>query len=85
MGICRGHYAPALLAEWHAWDEQHGSENEPVDAFPGDQLYVVFVVADGGLDLERFEPRSFAEAKSILLQVVKQILTVQLANGGTQV
>jgi len=30
---------------------------------------VVFVVADGGVDLEHFELRSLDEAKSILLQV----------------
>lgn len=69
VGICRGHYAPSLLAEWHAWDEQNGSENDPVSCFPGDQLYVVFIVADGGADLECFEVRNFSEAKSILLQV----------------
>jgi hypothetical protein len=34
------------------------------------QLYIVFVVADGGTDLERFELRTLAEAKSILLQVL---------------
>lgn len=33
------------------------------------QLYIVFVVADGGADLEHFELRTLAEAKSILLQV----------------
>lgn len=39
------------------------------------QLYIVFVVADGGTDLEHFELRTLAEAKRILLQVV------QLASG----
>jgi hypothetical protein len=29
----------------------------------------VFVVADGGVDLEHFELRSFQEVRSILLQV----------------
>ena len=47
----------------------HESENDPVDFFPEDQLYVVFVFADGGADLERFELRSFEESQSILLQV----------------
>ena len=57
------------LAEWHAWDERVGSENDPVDNFPADQLYVVYAIADGGTDLEKFELRSFTEARSILLQV----------------
>ena len=69
IGVCRGVYAPALQAEWHAWDERVGSENDPVDSFPADQLYVVYAIADGGIDLEKFEPRSFTEARSILLQV----------------
>ena len=68
LGICQGNYAPALLKEWHRWDASHESENDPVDAFPDDQLYVVFVFADGGVDLEHFELRSFQEAQSILLQ-----------------
>lgn len=37
-------------------------------AFGPDQLYIVFVVADGGTDLECFDVRSAAEARSILLQ-----------------
>ena len=68
-GVCRGAYAPALLAEWHAWDAAHGSENEPVDCFGAYQLYVMFVVADGGSDLEHFDMRTFEEARSVLLQV----------------
>ena len=68
LGICQGHYAPTLVKEWHRWDASHESENDPVDAFPGDQLYVVFVFADGGADLEHFQLRSFREAQSILLQ-----------------
>ena len=69
VGICRGRYAEALRKEWHRWNAQNKSENDPVDIFQEDQLYVVFVVADGGLDLEHFEPRSFAEIQSIMAQV----------------
>jgi len=38
VGVCRGRYAPALVAEWHAWDARHGSENDAPDAFPDDQV-----------------------------------------------
>lgn len=69
LGICRGVYAKSLVKEWHRWDQLHTSENDPVDAFPNTQLYVVFVVADGGANLEHFELRSFQEAQSILMQV----------------
>lgn len=69
VGVCRGAYSGALAAEWAAWDAKHGSENDPVDAFGPEQLHVVFVVANGGADLERFEVHGFDEARSILLQV----------------
>eukprot|EP00976_Prorocentrum_cordatum_P085787 1186238-Prorocentrum_minimum.AAC.2 len=36
--------------------------------FPKGQLYIVFITADGGQDLEKFELRDFAEAQSVLLQ-----------------
>ena len=69
LGLCRGVYSSALTREWHAWDAHHGSENDPVDHFGDDQLYMVYVTADGGVDLEHLELRSYEEAVSILLQV----------------
>jgi hypothetical protein len=41
VGVCRGRYAALLLREWHRWDEQFGSENDPVDIFGDEQLFVV--------------------------------------------
>lgn len=41
VGICRGHYASALCKEWHRWDKQNKSENDSVDIFGADQLFVV--------------------------------------------
>ena len=69
LGLCRGAYSSVLSREWHAWDAQHGSENDPVDEFGAEQLYIVYVTADGGVDLEHLELRSYEEAVSILLQV----------------
>ncbi|KAL4423699.1 hypothetical protein ABPG75_001000 [Micractinium tetrahymenae] len=68
VGVCRGRYSEALRREWHRWDKENCSENEEVDIFGDDQLFVVFVVADGGADLEHFQLRSFEEVRSILLQ-----------------
>ncbi|EIE19929.1 hypothetical protein COCSUDRAFT_54502 [Coccomyxa subellipsoidea C-169] len=70
VGVCRGRYAKPLVREWRAWDAKHGSENDPVAKFGADQMYVVFVVANGGADLEHFEVHGFEEARSILLQAV---------------
>ena len=77
VGICRGRYASSLVKEWHAWDKRHGSENDPVDMFGDDQLFVIFVVANGGADLEHFEVHSFEEARSIILQVWQLVLFSQ--------
>lgn len=41
VGVCRGQYAEILQQEWHRWDDINGSENEPLDIFDQDQLYVV--------------------------------------------
>ena len=41
----------------------------------------VFVVADGGQDLEHFELRSFAEARAVLLQVVLALAVAEEACG----
>ena len=41
VGVARGRYPPALLQEWHRWDEEFASENDPVDNFGDDQLYTV--------------------------------------------
>eukprot|EP00887_Chlorella_sp_A99_P001644 scaffold8.g1644.t1 len=79
VGVCRGRYAAALRREWHRWDKQHGSENDAVDAFGRDQLFVVFVVADGGLDLEHIELRSFEEMRSVLMQVALTLAVAEEA------
>ncbi|PRW60889.1 transducin beta 3 isoform A [Chlorella sorokiniana] len=81
VGVCRGAYSEALRREWHRWDKENGSENEPVDVFAGleDQLFVVFVVADGGADLEHFELRTFEEVRSILLQTALAVAVAEEA------
>ncbi|GBG88326.1 hypothetical protein CBR_g46893 [Chara braunii] len=67
--VCKGAYDPTLTTAWEDWDSEHGSENDHPMIFPDSQLYIVFVLADGGKDLEGFVLQSFAEAKSLLLQV----------------
>ena len=78
VGVCRGLYTPALVREWRAWDKRNGSENDPVDMFGPEQLFVVFVVANGGADLEHFEVHSYEEARSIILQVRRISLIASL-------
>jgi serine/threonine-protein kinase haspin len=78
-GVCRGRYTPVLRDEWRRWDAAHRSENQDVGAFGDAQLYVVFVVADGGADLEAFEPRSFAELRAVLLQTALALAVAEEA------
>ena len=68
VGVCRGAYSPVLASAWRAWQAVHGSENAPVDGFEAGQLYALFVVDDGGTDLEHFDVRTAEEARSVLLQ-----------------
>ena len=79
VGVCRGCYASSLVREWHAWDRRKGSENDPVDMFGDDQLFVIFVVDNGGADLEHFEVHSYEEARSIILQVGLVLLIMPVA------
>jgi hypothetical protein len=41
------HMCPFLQREWHRWDAKFTSDNDPVDIFDPDQLYVVRI-CDGG-------------------------------------
>ena len=66
--VCRGRYDDSLLAEWCRWDKENESENDRPDFFPEDQLFAVFIVADGGTDLERYRFRSYDEAIAVLFQ-----------------
>lgn len=69
VGVCRGKYSRSFTSAWKAWDAKHGSENDPPHKLPVSQLFVVFIVADGGNDLEHGTIASFDQARSMLLQV----------------
>lgn len=78
--VCRGQYPNRLLRLWDDWDgPEHRSENDRPDAFGCEQLYVVFVFADGGRDLERFEFTSADHAKTALAQVCVSLAAAEQA------
>ena len=56
-------------AFWCRWDRVYESDNDPVDEFPLDQIFLVFFIEDGGMDLESYPLNAFQELKSLLLQV----------------
>ncbi|CAM6090613.1 unnamed protein product [Calypogeia fissa] len=68
--ICQGSYEVELCRAWEEWDAVRTSDNDHPMLFPQHQLYVLFVLADGGKDLETFVLSDFNEARSLLLQVV---------------
>ncbi|KAJ7514860.1 hypothetical protein O6H91_23G063400 [Diphasiastrum complanatum] len=79
--ICQGKYDAQLVDAWEEWDAKHKSENEHPMVFPSKQMYVAFVLADGGTDLESFILSDFQEVKSLLLQVVLALAVAEEACG----
>jgi serine/threonine-protein kinase haspin len=77
--VTRGPYAPALLKAWKVFEATKGSENEYPASLPADQLYCVFVLSDGGTDLEGFELSDAEEAKALLLQVTLSLAVAEEA------
>ena len=67
--VARGAYSKKLLKAWTDYDSAKGSENDDPAELPGHQLYQVQVCAHGGLDLEKVEGLTFAQARSMLCQV----------------
>ncbi|KAG6542875.1 hypothetical protein Mapa_015779 [Marchantia paleacea] len=79
--ICQGNYEQELVKAWEDWDAIRASDNDHPMIFPQKQLFVVFVLADGGIDLESFVLFSFSEARSILFQVVLALAVAEEACG----
>ncbi|KAL2631998.1 hypothetical protein R1flu_016684 [Riccia fluitans] len=79
--ICQGSYEQELIKAWEEYDAARSSDNDHPMIFRQKQMYVVFVLADGGTDLESFVLSSFSEARSILLQVVLALAVAEEACG----
>ncbi|KAK1293235.1 hypothetical protein QJS10_CPB17g00885 [Acorus calamus] len=77
--LCQGTYDASLIRAWEDWDAKHGSENDHPKEFSEDQCYVVFVLADGGRDLESFVLLNFDEARSLLVQVTAALAVAEVA------
>ncbi|KAJ7973216.1 putative Serine/threonine-protein kinase Haspin [Quillaja saponaria] len=75
--VCQGTYDAALIKAWEDWDEKHGSENDHPKEFPEKQCYVVFVLENGGKDLESFVLQNFDEARSLLVQVATALAVAE--------
>ncbi|KAM2612794.1 hypothetical protein TB2_032723 [Malus domestica] len=79
LRVCQGTYDAALIKAWEDWDEKCGSENDHPKAFPDNQCYVVFVLDNGGEDLESFVLMNIDEARSLLVQVTASLAVAEAA------
>ncbi|RWR76366.1 serine/threonine-protein kinase haspin isoform X1 [Cinnamomum micranthum f. kanehirae] len=77
--VCQGAYDASLIKAWEDWDAKNGSENDHPKEFPEKQCYVVFILADGGRDLESFVLSNFDEARSLLVQVTATLAVAEVA------
>lgn len=69
--LVEGRYPPHLLDLWDDYDTKQVSENDRPDVFGDDQLYVVFELADCGLDLEAHVFKNAEQSFSAFIQVSK--------------
>ncbi|XP_072997312.1 serine/threonine-protein kinase haspin homolog [Typha latifolia] len=77
--VCRGPYDSGLVSAWEDWDAKHSSENDHPKEFSDEQCYIVFVLADGGRDLESFVLLNYNEARSLLVQVTASLAVAESA------
>ncbi|XP_071947659.1 serine/threonine-protein kinase haspin-like isoform X2 [Antedon mediterranea] len=74
---CRGQFLPELLREWDAFDEKKGSENDRPDSYTDSQLFIVFMFANGGSDLEAFKFQNVLEKKCVLQQTIEALAVAE--------
>lgn len=67
--LIEGRYPAHLLDLWNLYDQYRGSDNDSPDVFGDHQLYVVFELANSGIDLEAFEFKNADQAFSAFKQV----------------
>ncbi|CAN6219667.1 unnamed protein product [Urochloa humidicola] len=77
--VCQGPYDPFLIRAWEDYDAKRGSENDHPKDFASEQYYIVFVLADGGTDLESFALVDYNEARSLLVQVTASLAVAESA------
>lgn len=67
--LVEGRYPAHLNQLWEEFKERHGTENEDPAVFTDEQLYVVFELADCGIDLEAHVFKNAEQAYSAYKQV----------------
>ncbi|OIR56699.1 MAG: haspin family serine/threonine kinase [Amphiamblys sp. WSBS2006] len=71
IGLYRGEYPSLLLRKWEEFEKKENKHPEHY-AHP-DQVFVVFVFEDGGVELERFSFQSEAELQEVFESVLSTL------------
>lgn len=74
--LVEGRYPTHLLDLWEEYKDRNGTENDDPDVFTDDQLYVVFELANGGLDLEAFVFKNADQSYAAFKQVNRATLNM---------
>lgn len=67
--LVEGRYPANLLDLWNDFDTRQNSENDSPEVFGDDQLYVVFELANCGVDLEAHSFKNAEQSFSVFKQV----------------
>ena len=70
--VVEGRYPSHLIELWEDFSDCRGTENDSPEVFGDDQLYIVFELANCGLDLEAFVFKNADQSQSVFKQVSLQ-------------
>ncbi len=76
--VVKGNYPDYLLKLWDDFNQLNGSENYRPDFFKSNQLYCIIILENSGIDLEKWDLRSWNQAKNIFWNVVEILKNAEI-------
>ncbi|OUC49874.1 hypothetical protein D917_04985, partial [Trichinella nativa] len=68
--LVQGSYPDILFEAWNRYSISPGTLNDRPDIFEDDQLFILFVFQQGGVDLENYDLMNINQAQSIIDQII---------------
>ncbi|KRZ18314.1 Serine/threonine-protein kinase haspin, partial [Trichinella zimbabwensis] len=68
--LVQGSYPDILFEAWNRYSISPGTLNDRPDIFEDDQLFILFVFQQGGVDLENYKLMNINQAQSIIDQII---------------
>ncbi|KAL1285507.1 Serine/threonine-protein kinase haspin [Trichinella pseudospiralis] len=68
--LVQGSYPDILFEAWNRYSISPGTLNDRPDIFEDDQLFILFVFQQGGVDLENYNLMNFNQSQSIIDQII---------------